>query len=80
MQHTPSIKITLLGPLTEVTSQSVVDLHGDTVEELREDFLRRWPDAMRYQWKIAVNQSWAIAGQKVSPEDQIAFLPPFSGG
>jgi molybdopterin synthase sulfur carrier subunit len=35
-----------------------------------------WPTAMR----VAVNQEFAAADQLLAPGDELAFLPPISGG
>jgi molybdopterin converting factor small subunit len=72
--------IKLFGPLIDITSSSAVQVYGDTIAELREDFIRQWPDAARYQWATAVNQTWISEAQTLRPGDEIAFLPPFSGG
>lgn len=53
-----------------------------TLEELWRDIARRYPELlpMRDNLAFAVNQNYARMEDLVSPGDEVAVLPPVSGG
>lgn len=64
--------LTLPSDVTHV--QDLVRLLHDRGGEYGEVFSR--PELVR----VAVNQSFATLGDRVGPDDEIAFFPPVTGG
>ena len=53
---------------------------GTTVEGLKQLLGERAPDLLRLQVAFAVNQDYCTAAQGLSDGDEVAFIPPISGG
>lgn len=55
---------------------------GATVANLRERLLRLWPDAvgLLQASAVAVNEEYAAADYVIQPGDDLALIPPVSGG
>ena len=81
------MKATVLffGPLHDVTgfSQEIVELReGETLDELWRAYQRRFPrlDRMAASVFAAVNQQACEWSRGIEDGDEIAFMPPVSGG
>ena len=81
------MKVTVLffGPLHDVTgfSQELVELRdGETLGELWQDYQRRFPRLARMAALVfaAVNQRACEWSRTLADGDEIAFMPPVSGG
>lgn len=65
------------------TSTLSVDLpEGATVADLVSELRGRgapW-DALPSQPAVAVNRAYALHSEKLSPGDEVAFIPPVAGG
>ena len=80
------MKITLLsfGFIRDITGAREIEmeLHGlPTVGQLRTEFPRvfsGWPESMTYA--IAVNQGYAEDTVQLKDGDEVALIPPVSGG
>jgi molybdopterin synthase catalytic subunit len=53
---------------------------GTTVEGLKKLLGERAPDLLRLQVAFAVNQDYCTGGQGLCEGDEVAFIPPISGG
>jgi molybdopterin synthase sulfur carrier subunit len=55
---------------------------GATIRSVWSDLIREFPDLAGYERSIstAVNADYARMDQAVSDGDEVAFLPPVSGG
>jgi molybdopterin converting factor subunit 1 len=51
-----------------------------TVAELQERLVSEWPELAPVTFRTAVNQRYALDSEPVQPEDEIALIPPVSGG
>ncbi|MCS7270620.1 MAG: molybdopterin converting factor subunit 1 [Gemmataceae bacterium] len=79
------IEVRLFAALREATASSTVALElpaNATVGDLRQLLVRRWP-----QWRtllercaVAVNQAYAPDQQRLTAGDEVALIPPVSGG
>lgn len=80
------IKMNVLafGIAKEIFNQDQIsfDLHQSIeVKELRERIISEYPKMRRLaSFLIAVNGEYADENQLLSPEDEIAVIPPVSGG
>lgn len=63
-------------------SSAEVVLTGETsVAALRTALETRYPRLQQLaSFMIAVNDAYAAAGQVLTPEDEVAIIPPVSGG
>lgn len=61
--------------------ETVVQVEGTTVTDLREELQRRYPQlkALRNLF-IAVNNAYADEHTQLRETDEIALIPPVSGG
>ena len=83
----PSIQVKVLffGRLKEVAggAEEFVELTpGSRIEELFASFVARSPELARYRSSLVAsrNQEFAAWSTPLQPGDEIAFLPPVSGG
>jgi len=79
------VKVLFFGMLKDIAGRSneVVDVpDGATVGDVFEHFADSFPRLKEYQKSIlmARNQEFARPEEPVAPEDEIAFMPPVSGG
>jgi len=84
---TPSIRVKVLffGRLKEVAggAEEFVELTaGSRIEELFANFVARRPELARYRTSLVAsrNQEFAAWSTPLHSGDEIAFLPPVSGG
>lgn len=75
------MKVLYFGVLSELTDKKTeeVELSG-TVEDLRMHLIEKYPQIAEKRFEIAVNQKVAGNNQILSENDEIALLPPFTGG
>jgi molybdopterin synthase sulfur carrier subunit len=60
---------------------SVIEIRGTTVGELREELNERFPELMGLKSLfIAVNNDYADDDRVLKSTDEIALIPPVSGG
>jgi molybdopterin converting factor subunit 1 len=64
------------------TRETVLSAEGITLDELWQLLAERYPDLppMRDTLAFAVNGEYARGDARVSPGDEVAVLPPVSGG
>lgn len=62
-------------------SDSSIEIDGITVGELRNRINEKYPEFMKIKgYMIAVNQVYALDTQVLSNNDEVAIIPPVSGG
>ena len=60
---------------------TVIEIRGTTVGELREELSERFPELLGLKSLfIAVNNDYAEDERVLKPTDEIALIPPVSGG
>ena len=78
------IKVLLFGAAADRagTRETVLFAEGITLDELWPLLAERYPDLspMRDTLAFAVNGEYARGDARVSPGDEVAVLPPVSGG
>lgn len=83
---TPTVTVLLFAGLRQqagVASLRVpLDGGSTTVAELREQIARRWPELRSglAQARVAIDQEFARDGDRVHPGQELALIPPVSGG
>ena len=79
------VRVRLFAVLREVVGREEVEIDGPeelTVGQLWEQLVADHPDLDGYGRSIqfAVNHDFASRDTPLKPEDEVAFLPPVSGG
>jgi molybdopterin synthase sulfur carrier subunit len=77
------MQITLLvfGILNDILPpQTIVLPLGADTHQLQQLLHERYPDLEKYQYGLAKNQQLIHQDQPINEGDEIALLPPFSGG
>ena len=78
------MKILCFGIAKELTGSSELDVHSadiSNVQALRTFLLHKFPEFGKYKkYMIAVNQEYAGDERSLQESDEIAIIPPVSGG
>jgi len=77
------IKVKCFGVAKEIVNNEIldVDLSIQTVKDLRANLIESFPDFAQIKgFMIAVNQEYATDDMALTAQDEIAIIPPVSGG
>ncbi len=78
------IKVLLFAGLAEAAgaSEILLERNAMTTSEIREELAGRYPEMKDRLWTsmIAVNQEYVNGETEVKSGDEVAFIPPVSGG
>lgn len=78
------MRVLLFAGLAEALGRPVLDLPDDeapaTVAELERRLREGHPALAGRPFRVAVNRCYGAAGDGLSPGDEIALIPPVSGG
>lgn len=77
------INVKCFGVAKEIVKSETLKVNDSihTVKDLREAIHNSFPDFTRIKgFMIAVNQEYATDDMKISDSDEIAIIPPVSGG
>ncbi|MDR8390736.1 MoaD/ThiS family protein [Aliifodinibius sp. S!AR15-10] len=75
------MKIQLFGNLVDLAGKNHVEVENQpTTDKLIELLVTRFPELKDHQFLIAVNHEVISGKTELHPCDEIALLPPFSGG
>ena len=79
------MKILFFGALSEIVGQDQIEITALSAMPLDSDSLQlnwqeRYPTFANVFYRIAVNKQIINENTTLSPSDEIAFLPSFSGG
>ncbi len=80
-----SVKVLLFGAAADLAGKREIEVpirSDSSLDELWEETIREYPrlSPMRSTLAFAVNGEYAEKDARVSPGDEVAFLPPVSGG
>ena len=79
------VKVLLFASLKDIAGRRSIELEldqGSTLQQVKEKLTSLYPEIERMQnsVRIAINQEFADEDSSLNNEDEIAFLPPMSGG
>jgi len=77
------VKVKTFGITRDVLGSREVDIvaEGNSVADLRKHLLHHYPELIKLRSLfIAVNQSYVEESQLLQEQDEIALIPPVSGG
>ncbi|MFE8701913.1 molybdopterin converting factor subunit 1 [Cytobacillus sp. FJAT-54145] len=75
-------KILFFAHLKDVTEEEFImmDVSGKSVAEVKEILLQKYDRLKLDTVMTAVNEEFATNDETIKPGDEIAFIPPVSGG
>jgi len=79
MQHNTAIKILSFGLIAEITGPEFSAAAEDT-QALQSQLLARFPKLSETKFAIAVNRNIVHGLTPLSTADEVALMPPYSGG
>jgi len=69
------------GPLADIAGKSIFDLsHVENTDQLKHQIFKKHPELESHTFLIAVNKKIQRENILLKEDDEIALLPPFSGG
>ena len=78
------MKVLAFGIVKDIFGDSVIDIelnNAPTVEVLRTTLEQKYPQMSELgSYMIAINNEYASAGEPIHTNDEIAIIPPVSGG
>jgi sulfur-carrier protein len=85
IQQSDKIKVKLFAILRERVGESEITITvppGITVNYLNSEILRKYPQLKSFNNKFVTSVNWKVTTGDtiISPKDEIALLPPVSGG
>jgi molybdopterin converting factor subunit 1 len=85
VSQTIRVKVLFFGRLKEIVGhaeESLESCHSATIEQLFAHFAARNPDLARFRSSLVAscNQEFAAWDTPLHSGDEVAFLPPVSGG
>ena len=75
------MKVLFFGPLADIAGKTSFDFSGiQNTDELKKKIFEKHPELEHHSFLMAVNKKVQHAFVTLNPDDEIALLPPFSGG
>ena len=78
------MKILAFGIVKEIFDESMIDIdleHESTVEALRSVLEKKYPQLTELgSYMVAINNEYASGGDAIHANDEVAIIPPVSGG
>lgn len=75
------MKIIVFGVLTDIIGKSAFEIEAPKDSEtLLQNLFSEYPFLKNYKFQIAVNSEKVEGNVLLNNNDEIAFLPPYSGG
>ncbi|MDW8262775.1 MAG: MoaD/ThiS family protein [Phycisphaerales bacterium] len=77
-----AVRVRLFAAIREAFGVDALDLDASTVEEVAEQLRRRCPSAepLLARSRFAVNRAFSPAQTPLLDQDEVAVIPPVSGG
>lgn len=73
-------KVLFFGELKSITGSSEIQSDATDIHQLRNTLLTQWPQLQSKTFSIAVNRVVVHDNIGLAPGDEVACMPPFSGG
>jgi sulfur-carrier protein len=78
---TVNMKILFFASIAELAGQSEITLQGiRNTDELKQQLFQNYPRISGMSFSVAVNKSIVQGNVPLNDTDEVALLPPFSGG
>lgn len=77
----PYIYILPFGACADIFQKVTFELNGQiTVNDVLQNLYIQYPELKNVPFQVAINQNIVPMDTHVQPSDELALLPPFSGG
>ena len=73
-------KVLFFGELKSITGSGEIQTDATDIYQLRNTLLTQWPQLQSKTFSIAVNRVVVHDNIYLAPGDEVACMPPFSGG
>lgn len=73
-------KVLLFGELREIAGTGTVNLTVSDIESLKKELFNRWPSFAHKTLLFAIDKKITHHNQAITEDNEIAVMPPFSGG
>ena len=75
------MKVKLFGMLAEKAQADEIEISDvSTKEQLFQKVNKKYPSFEGLNFKISINKTISPGNKNISPDDEIALLPPYAGG
>ena len=75
------MRVLFFASIAEYTETNEIYLdHVNDTEELKVILKQKYPGIEGFSYAMAVNKTMLTQNQKLNDDDEVALLPPFSGG
>jgi sulfur-carrier protein len=75
------MRLKLFAHLAEITGHSEIEVkYCSSVSELKSLLTKQYPDLSKASFAVAVNRKIVTENAIITEADELALLPPFSGG
>lgn len=75
------VNVLFFGVLAEVTGTEI-KVYGDvkSIENLKQRVTNDFPEIIHYKFNVSLNNEIKHSDASLKDNDEVAFLPPFTGG
>lgn len=74
------IKIISFGQIAEIIGSSEIRMEASDTDDLKQKLGEKYPQLLEKKYVLAVNKNSISNTILLSKNDEVALLPPFSGG
>ena len=76
-----TINLLYFGLISEICGKNSEEINfSGKIDDLRNILIQKYPALLSVEYQFAVNQEVSSMTDKVSAGDEVALLPPFTGG
>ena len=76
----PQVKLLYFGQLAQITGKSSEEINAQCIADLRAAVTEKYPGLKSSVFSVSVNRVIRKENHELNEADEVAFLPPFSGG
>lgn len=73
-------RILLFGELKEIAGTGFLETDAKDIETLKTELISHWPSFANKTLNIAINKKVIHENKPITAKDEVAVMPPFSGG
>ena len=75
------MKILFFASAAEITGTTEINLQGlNNIADLKKQLIEKFPPLAGLNFSVAINNTVVQGNAELNDTDEVAFLPPFSGG
>lgn len=74
------VNVLAFGKIAEIINQPQIQLEANDLDDLKQKLQAQFPALAEQKFSTAVNKKLIHENHKLAAGDEVALLPPFSGG